>query len=83
MAGGAGEYICPCGHGLLQAVAMYDAGFVVFCRTVILFHCERGRIGGRIWWASRFWKVLEGLVLILSPFGATADVGFFGGFGDG
>ena len=87
MAGGAGEYICPCGYGLLQAVAMYDAGFVVFRGTVSPFPLR----AWAYWWAylvgvSIDDKVLEGFGrsgVDAFSFGATADVGFFGGFGDG
>ena len=70
----------PADMGFLKAVAMYDAGFVGFRRTLIPF--STAGVGVLVG-VSMDDEVLEGLALTLSPFGATADVGFFGGFGDG
>ena len=66
--------------GFLQAVAMYDAGFLGFRRIVSPF--STAGVGVLVV-GSMDDEVLEGLALTLSPFGATADVDFFGGFGDG
>jgi hypothetical protein len=68
----------PAGMGFLQAVAMYDAGFVGFRRTVS--PVSSVSVGVLVGVATGD-EVLGGLALTHSPVGATADVGFFGGFG--
>ena len=63
----------PVDMGFLKAVAMYDAGFVGSRRTLSpFFHCRRGCVDGH----RMDDEVLKGLAMMLSPFVATADVGF-------
>ena len=72
MAWGAGEYICPCGHGLFAGRGDVRRGLCwVWEDSQSFFHCERGRNGG----VSIGDEVLRGLALAHSPFCATADVG--------